>query len=327
MSRSLTAEAPKPADPFRHEAFFYASDAQFLDGSVAFIDDAVAADLPILVVVSSRKIDLLRERLQSAKEVRFADTDDVGLNPATIIPAWSAFVDEHGERPLRGLGEPIWAERSPAELVECQLHESLLNVAFAGCSGFTLLCPYDTVALGPDVVDEARHSHPYIRQDGTSSTSTGYEGLERLGGPFSAPLPEPPIAAIDLEFQTESLTALRDAVAREAAGAGIAEGRAGDVVTAVNEAASNSLRHAGGRGVLSIWQTEDTFICQVTDGGHIREPLVGRIHPDIESPSRRGLWIVHQMCDLAQVRSNSTGTTVRMHFRLPGASRPAPGAF
>ncbi|MGI8873571.1 MAG: hypothetical protein ACR2KP_04455 [Egibacteraceae bacterium] len=32
---------------------------------------------------------------------------------------------------LRGAGEPIWPERRPAELVECQRHESLLNVAFA----------------------------------------------------------------------------------------------------------------------------------------------------------------------------------------------------
>lgn len=324
----MLSETSKPADPFRHEAFFYAGEGEFLDGTTPFIDDAVAADEPILVVVSSRKIDLLRDRLQSvARSVRFADMDEVGHNPARIIPAWSAFVHEHGQRPMRGIGEPIWAERGPAELVECQLHESLLNVAFAGCSGFTLLCPYDMGTLGPDVLDEACHSHPYLRRDGASSTSREYDGLDRLGEQFSAPLRKPPSASTHLEFRSASLRDLRDVVAGEAVHAGMAEGRIGDIVTAVNEAASNSLRHAGGRGVVRMWRTGDSFICQISDSGYIDEPLIGRIKPDVDSPSRRGLWIVHQLCDLAQVRSNPTGTTVRMHFRLSSPSGPAPGCF
>ena len=69
---------------------------------------------------------------------------EIGANPACIIPAWRDFVDECAEagRAIRGIGEPIWADRSPAELVECQRHESLLNLAFAdtrsfGCSART----------------------------------------------------------------------------------------------------------------------------------------------------------------------------------------------
>jgi anti-sigma regulatory factor (Ser/Thr protein kinase) len=327
MSTSLLVGTSKSIDPFRHEAFFYDGESQFLEGTTAFIGDAVTAGEPILVVLSSRKIDLLRDRLQSAaRAVRFADMDEVGLNPARIIPAWSEFVDEIGERSMRGIGEPIWAERTAAELVECQLHESLLNLAFAGCSGFTLLCPYDTVALGPDVLHEACHSHPYLREGGTSSTSPKYQGLDRLDSPFSAPLPEAPSASIDLVLQPGSLHDLRDDVARQAAYAGMSAGRAADAATAVNEVASNSLRHAGGRGVLRMWQTGDAFICEVSDDGYIHEPLVGRIRPDVEGLSGRGLWIVNQLCDLVQVRSTTAGTTVRMHFRRhSGASGPAPG--
>ncbi len=327
MSTSLLAGTSKSVGPFRHEAFFYDSERQFLDGTTAFIGDAVAAGEPILVVVSSRKIDLLRDRFQSAaKAVRFADMDEVGLNPARIIPAWSEFVDEHSEHSMRGIGEPIWAERTPAELVECQLHESLLNLAFAGCSGFTLLCPYDAVALGPEVLHEARHSHPYLRHGGSSSTSPEYRGLDKLASPLSGPLPEPPTASIDLTFQTGSLRDLRDDVAREAALAGMSGERAADAATAVNEVASNSLRHAGGGGVLRMWQTGEDFTCEVSDEGYIHEPLVGRIHPDVEGLSGRGLWIVNQLCDLVQVRSSSKGTTVRMNFRRhSGATRPASG--
>src|SRR5213078_2999554 len=99
-----------------------------------------------------------------ANRVTFADMAKVGANPARIIPAWKAFAaDAAGtaaRRPFRGIGEPIWAGRSADELIECQRHEALLNLAFVDTPGFRLLCPYDVSSLGPDVLDEARRSHP-----------------------------------------------------------------------------------------------------------------------------------------------------------------------
>ncbi len=316
MSSSLLAESLPSKDGFRHEAFFYAGDHQFLEGTTAFIGEAVVARELILVVVSARKIDLLRDRLAAdASCVRFADMDEIGTNPARIIPAWSEFVDEHGGRPLRGIGEPIWAERSSAELVECQRHESLLNVAFAGSAGFALMCPYDSAALGPDVVDEARRSHPFLRQDGAPSLSAQYVGIDVLARPFDAPLPPPPDSALDLVFQAGSLGGLRALVRREAMHAGLGDTRANDAVTAVNEVASNSLRHAGGWGVLRVWVAADAMICEVADDGHIDDPLVGRTLPKTGAQDGRGLWIANHLCELVQVRSTPTGTTVRMHFR------------
>lgn len=315
VSSSALAES---AETFRHEAFFYADDSEFLAGTTTFIQSAVRAEEPILVVVSARKIDLLRHRLQGiAASVHFADMDAVGLNPARIIPAWVDFVKEHAGRPVRGIGEPIWPERTTDELVECQGHESLLNVAFAGTKGFALLCPYDTAALGPDLVDEACHSHPFIWRDGDRATSTAYLGIEAMAGLFSTPLPDPPYSHLELDFRAGSLGGLRSLVSREAARAGLTDTKVAAVVTAVNEVASNSLRHAGGQGRLRIWPTGDTLICEVRDSGHIDEPLVGRRRPDIGEPGGRGLWMVNQLSELVQVRSSSTGTAVRMHFR-PG---------
>ena len=87
------------------------------------------------------------------------------------------------------------------------------------------------------------------------------------------------------------------------------------MVSAVNEVASNSLRHAGGRGVLRMWHADDTVVCEVSDDGHIDDPLVGRVRPEVDDRGGRGLWMVNQLCELVQVRSSPTGTTVRMHFR------------
>jgi anti-sigma regulatory factor (Ser/Thr protein kinase) len=306
----------RSAEAFRHEAFFYAGEDEFLDGSTAFIRGAVEAGEPIFVVVSARRIDLLRDRLASdVGAVRFADMGEVGTNPARIIPAWAEFVHECGGQNARGIGEPIWSERSVAELAECQRHESLLNVAFAESPGFTLMCPYDSDSLGRDVVDEAFRSHPFIRRGDALSASPEFLGCEELGRPFATPLPAPPGTTTDLVFQARSLRDLRSLVLREARRARLSGTRADDVVTAVHEVASNSLRHAGGLGVLRMWHTEDSLICEVSDDGHIQDPLVGRRRPAVGDRGGRGLWMVNQLCDLVQVRSMSEGTTVRMHFR------------
>jgi DcmR-like sensory protein len=60
-----TAEhvARGPTDGFRHEALLYAGDDGFLEGTLPWIRDAVAAGEPILVVVSAARIARLREEL------------------------------------------------------------------------------------------------------------------------------------------------------------------------------------------------------------------------------------------------------------------------
>jgi hypothetical protein len=63
----------------------------------------VRAGEQALVVVSARKIDLLRKCLRvDAGKILFADRGDVGTNPTRIIPAWTDFVNEHAGRTLRG---------------------------------------------------------------------------------------------------------------------------------------------------------------------------------------------------------------------------------
>ena len=150
---------------FRHEVMLYDSPESFVEGAAPFIRDAVTAGEPIMVAIGAEKIELLRTWLgEDADWVVFADMAELGANPARIIPAWQDFVDENAAsgRPMRGIGEPIWADRSPTELVECQCHEALLNVAFADASDFHLICPYDTAQLDGAVIAEAEASHPFV---------------------------------------------------------------------------------------------------------------------------------------------------------------------
>jgi hypothetical protein len=135
---------------FRHEALFYADEAEFLDGTLDFIGQGLARDECVAVVVQAQKVDALRQALgRDAAHVRFADMEDVGTNPARIIPAWRDLLSRYGrgDQGFRGIGEAIWATRSEDEMTECQRHESLLNLAFAHSQPWRLLCPYDVNAL------------------------------------------------------------------------------------------------------------------------------------------------------------------------------------
>ena len=302
---------------FRHEALLYAGSEQFVERTLPFIEEGLEAGEPILVVVDADKIRRLRAALHgSAEKVTFANMTEVGSNPARIIPAWSDFVSRYAvRRHLRGIGEPIWAGRSQAELVECQLHESLLNLAFAGREGFTLLCPYDTESLPGDVIVEALHSHPSSRVDGATRTHGTYRQPPWHGGPFEGTLPEPSGAA-HLEFeQPTDLDRVRAFAAERAASHGLSRGRAADLVLAVHEAAANTVTHAGGPGSLRIWSDESTLICELRDRGRIDDPLVGRVRPSDDLDDGRGVWLIHQLADLAQIRSGASGTTIRIHVK------------
>ena len=56
-------------------------------------------------------------------------------------------------------------------------------------------------------------------------------------------------------------------------------------------------------------------MCEVRDEGRVSDPLVGRVRPTIDRRDGRGLWLVHQLCDLVQIRSGDDGTVVRAHVR------------
>ena len=309
--------ATVPAERFSHEALLYADMNDYLAGTLAFIREGLAASEPILVVVGAPKIAALQAQLGAdAERVQFKDMAEVGANPARIIPAWQEFVESNGPagRPFRGIGEPVYPERSPAELVECQRHEALLNVAFDGGPAWRLLCPYNTTALSPDVIEEAHRTHPYMAYDHTYAASGLYPEVLTTLAPFTAPLPDPTAVRATLAFSENGLQAVRRLVSTQAARAGFTSQPIADMVMAVNEVAANSIQHGGGSGALRVWCDGDVLVCEIRDGGHFDDPLADRRRPAATQDGGRGLWLANQLCDLVQLRSFPTGTIVRLHM-------------
>ena len=317
MAQPPIHEAPdrRASEGFRHAALLYAGIDEFLALAVPFLRDGAAAGDGTLAVVDASKIEALRDALGAdAAEIAFADMTRVGTNPARIIPAWRAFVDACPGRHVRGIGEPIWATRSPAEVVECHRHEELLNVAFADAADFELLCPYDVDELDATVIEAAQHTHPHVAHDETRDVSDGYEGLDAAAAPFAAPLPAPPEHARAMPFDVATLSALRSVIAAWVSEVGVPEPGADDLVIAVNELATNSVVHGGGHGVLRFWSEPGSVICEVSDGGAIVAPLAGRVRPTDGEVGGQGLWLCNQLCDLVQIRAFPDGGAVRLHM-------------
>jgi anti-sigma regulatory factor (Ser/Thr protein kinase) len=303
---------------FRHEALLYVGEVDFVRWTSSFIRDGIEAGEPVLVVVGAERIADLRDELgPQSSAVRFSDMVDIGRNPARIIPVWKAFVDEHRAlgRPLRGIGEPIWAARGPAELIECERHEALLNLAFADTRAFWLLCPYDTRSLARSVVEEAHRNHPFVWDGSGHRRNREFRTLREIAEPFDVPLPEPPSESEEIRFAMSDLAGVRASVERHAARCGLEPSRAEDLVLAVNEIVTNSVRHGGGAGVLQMWEADDSLIAEIRDVGHIDRPLLGREQPTLDQSSGFGLWIANQVCDLVQIRTFPEGSVVRLYVR------------
>jgi anti-sigma regulatory factor (Ser/Thr protein kinase) len=134
-------------------------------------------------------------------------------------------------------------------------------------------------------------------------------------------VPSPTDAAVFHTYRTD-LAKVRALVLQQARAAGLTESRASDLVLAVSEVAANTLRHTQSSGALTIWRDRGEVICEIRDEGNIADPLAGQRRPPADATGGHGLWLVYQVCDLVELRSGETGTTIRMHMAIqpPGLS-------
>lgn len=300
---------------FRHVALMYAADGEYARAVGGFLRGGIAAGEPVFAAVPPGKIGLLETALgAAARHVEFADMTQMGRNPAWIIPRVLAFTGRNPGRRVRYVGEPIWPTRTDAELREAAKHESLINRAFADADA-EILCPYDTAALAPEVVSDATRTHPLVLADGRVRASGAYREPMSAPAGWRLPLPPPPAGAVPFTYRAD-LSVVRSLVTARAREAGLPEARITDLVLAVSEVAANTLRHARSDGTLTIWRDGRAIVCEIRDEGVIADPLAGRRRPAPDAAGGHGLWLVHQVCDLVEIRTGAAGTTIRMRMSL-----------
>lgn len=302
-------------EDFAHPALLYRDPDEYLAATVPFIRDGLAAGEPVAVVVPTANLDLVRDALGGdADRILLRDMTVAGRNPGRILPlVLLAFANAHAGRRVRIIGEPIWAGRSAAEYPACAQHEALINAAFAGRPA-TILCPYDITGLDPAWVDDAHRTHPEMLTPTRRWDSPKYEDPVAVAAEFNQPLSDPPAGTASITIDFYNLRDARAFVGEQASWAGLGVDRIDELTLAVNELATNAVRHGGGHGELAIWVQEDHLVCQLSDQGSLSNPLAGRIPPPREAAGGRGLLMVNQLCDLVRIHTSAGGTTIRVHL-------------
>jgi anti-sigma regulatory factor (Ser/Thr protein kinase) len=304
----LTSQAESGAE-IRHVAWFYRTEREYLAAIEEFARAGQASGEPVLLAVPQARLPR-NWSPPAGQSVTTADMAMLGRNPARIIPALLAFRASYQGQRIRYLGEPAWHGRSEAEFQEAARHEALLNLAFTGTE-ISILCLYSAL-LPPPVLAQACSTHPTVLTGGAESASPAYlepqEYLAKLDGPLRAPA-----GAETLSYRRD-LRPVRALVAAVAERAGLSPARCTDLVIAASEVAANTLRHTRGAGTVWLWCTDREVLCQFDDSGFITDPLAGHSRPAGDLPGGQGLWLVNQLCDLAEIRSSPLGTTVRLHM-------------
>jgi anti-sigma regulatory factor (Ser/Thr protein kinase) len=114
-----------------------------------------------------------------------------------------------------------------------------------------------------------------------------------------------------VERTFDDVRAVRTFVQQHAAALGLGS-RLDDLLLASSEISTNSVLYGGGTGLVRLWRDADAIVCEISDAGHIEDPLIGRRRPDVSRPSGFGLWLANQVCDLVQVRSDGAGSVIRL---------------
>ncbi len=167
----------------------------------------------------------------------------------------------------------------------------------------------------------------------TSPRAADNDSISDAAGSGPAGL-SPVVHVLDQRFDLSSLYQVRAAVAAHAADLGLPLHQANDIVTAVHELASNSVRHGPGHGRLRLWGSPQTLICEIADGDAVRSarpapataPAIAS-HPMAELPwpvvHGHGLWLVRQVADNLVIRRDDHGVIAVVRFTLrPWAGSP-----
>ena len=302
---------------FVHPAFLYRTEQEYLDCLLPFISDAVVADQPVLVAVPGPNLAVLAQGLgQLAAKVVMADMTEVGRNPSRILgEVLSRFVEKHPAEPVRIIGEPIWPSRSDVEYPACVQHEALINRAFTG-RDVTVLCPYDVSQLDPEVIADARRTHPVLWQNGILDHDNPAYAPEAVLARYNRPLLSDPTAVRYTARKLGDLAGARAFAGAYAQWFGLSPDQTADLQLITSELTTASLTPVGGTCRLALWRQDHHVVCEARDDGCLDDPLAGRRPYDSDSDRGRGLYVVNAVADLVRTYTTADETTIQAYLRL-----------
>jgi anti-sigma regulatory factor (Ser/Thr protein kinase) len=300
-----------------HEAFLYRTQQEYRDGLLPVIADAVQARHAVLVAVPAPNLAVLAEELNGlADHVVMTDMSQAGRNPTRILgEVLSTFAEKKRAQAVRMISELMWPSRSGIEYPACVQHEALLNRAFIG-GNVTVVCPYDVSQLAPEVIADARSTHPVLRQDGVVENYNAAYAPEAMLARYNRPLSSDPSAVKYTARKLGDLAGARSFAGAYAQWFGLSPDQTADLQLIASELTTASLTQVDGTCRLALWRHHDHVVCEARDGGCLDDPLAGRRPYSSDSDRGRGLFVVNAVADLVRMHSTADETTIQAYLRL-----------
>jgi anti-sigma regulatory factor (Ser/Thr protein kinase) len=320
----MRIETTRSANAVRleHAAGFHASAADLVDQLVPLTAQALERDEPLATALQPATEQALADRLDGrlASEdrvvrLRQPDPGPAGASAQTVAARWAlelralsvatgrpvTVLNEHTAA-LDGADGRFWTELDAA-----------LNVALADLP-VHITCFYPELPLHLEILDGARRNHPLLLTDGELRHNPGHHDPRAVLA--ARPAARPPLLGppdVRLSFSAWRLHEVRRMVEEALSGRSYERERVEDIVLAVNELATNAVEHGSPEGHLSLWTGGHGLLCEIDDGGTLRDPLPGLQAPHPAEPRGRGVWIARQLCDSLHVWTDARGTHVRVH--------------
>jgi len=179
----LVGGGPASTGMLDHTALVYGGDDELVNTAGPFLEEGVERSEGVFAVTTKENIELLRKQLgPAARRVEFVESATFLTTPAAVLDSFKAFARgrlEGGAPWVRIVGEPIWAGRSDVEVRLWTRFESLFNLVFADWP-MTALCPYDESSVQPEIVRQARLTHPHAIGRESTAGSDDYPGPNRF---------------------------------------------------------------------------------------------------------------------------------------------------
>lgn len=295
---------------FRHNAFVYESQDEYVSRSAGFLREGLEAGEGAIVANTRRGLAAMREALgPDAAQVTFVDVSSAYTRPARMLAAHNNVMAEQLRRTtsLRGVADVLYGP-DPGEWDLWTGYEAVINRCFGHLPAW-VLCTYNMNGLPDPVLDGVWRTHPEVVAGDTWTTSDRYEQPDHLLRRITQ-LPEPLSDLRSIPFGRDR-EQFRERLARELVAEDVAAAKILDMLLAASEVATNAIVHGGGVEEVRVGRADGRFVCEIIDrGSGFDDPAAGYLAPRAGVGS--GLWVARQLTWQIDFFKSPRGFTARI---------------
>jgi anti-sigma regulatory factor (Ser/Thr protein kinase) len=306
---------PPEDDGYGHDALFYPNAEHLEQVAVPFLAEGLERGELAVLVGTEPTTTRLHDALGHHKGVRVLDREPIYQQATLALDAFRTLVRDElaaGATRLRILADVDFGT-DPDAWAEWTRFEALCNV---GLSEYPVwgVCAYDTSALQPEVLIAGGLTHPHLVAHDERRENPLYEDPTEVLRRHERHLPDP-VESTPPQITLHPLDrigALRGTVRDHLSH--LPKQAVDELVLAVNEVASNAIRHGRPPVTVKVWTPPDRIVTTVTDcGAGVDNPVAGYLpaHEDL-SKGGMGLWLARQLCDRVDLSRSGGEFTVRL---------------